>query len=216
MNDTTTQTLTAADWICVFHHIGEAIEANKDRLDELDGAAGDGDHGVSMCIGFRAACRALDSLGEDATVDEVFSVAGRSFLSAAGGAIGPLIGTMWTDAAKALAGRSQFGRAECGELLERMESAVIRRGRAQPGDKTMVDALHPAVEAIRLDGDGNIAQLLECAADAAARGARNTAGMIARAGRSSRLGERTLGHEDAGANSIAIILRTMAETVKQL
>jgi dihydroxyacetone kinase-like protein len=213
MNDAT---LTAADWIRVFHKISEAIEANKDRLNELDGAAGDGDHGVSMCIGFRAACRALDSVGDGATLDQVFSTAGRTFLSAAGGAIGPLIGTMWTDAAKSMAGHERFGETECRQLLEQMESAVVRRGHAQPGDKTMLDALNPAVAAVRQAGDHSVELLLERAADAAQAGARGTAGMVARIGRSSRLGDRTLGHEDAGANSIALMLRTMADAVKAL
>lgn len=209
-------TLTAADWIRVFHKISEAIEANKDRLNELDGAAGDGDHGISMCIGFRAVCRALDALGDDATLDQVFSAAGRSFLSATGGAIGPLIGTMWTDAAKSMAGHERFGEAECRQLLEQMASAVVRRGRAQPGDKTMLDALDPAVKAVRQAEGGSVWLLLDCAADAAQAGAHSTAGMVSRMGRSSRLGERSLGHEDAGANSVALMLRTMADTVKTL
>ena len=169
-----------------------------------------------MCIGFRAACVALDRFGDDATLDQVFTTAGRSFLSATGGAIGPLVGTMWTDAAKSMAGHDRFGEAECRQLLEQMASAVVRRGHAQPGDKTMLDALDPAVKAVRQAEAGSIGALLDCAADAAQAGAHGTAGMVARLGRSSRLGDRTLGHEDAGANSVALMLRTMADTVNAL
>jgi dihydroxyacetone kinase phosphoprotein-dependent L subunit len=217
MNETTARTLTATDWIRIFLDIKDAIEANKDRLNELDGAAGDGDHGITMSIGFRAVCEALDKLGDDPAIDQVFTIAGRSFLAASGGAIGPLIGTMWTDAGKALAGHPRFGAAECRDFLERMENAVVRRGHAKPGDKTMLDALHPAVEAVlNLDGEESVATMLDCAAAAALRGAQGTAAMVARVGRSSRLGERSLGHEDAGANSVAIILRAMADAAHTL
>ena len=206
--------LTARDWIRVFDKTADAIEASRDRLNELDGVIGDGDHGVTMCIGFRAVRQALANLAGEATVDQVFAVAGRHFLSAAGGAIGPIIGTMWTDTGKAFPGCTAFTGADCRRMFEIMENAVVRRGKASLGDKTLLDALHPAVEAVRqADGIG-IDALLGCAADAALSGARSTSRMIARMGRSSRLGERTLGYEDAGANSMAIMLRAMAEAVR--
>ncbi len=203
--------LTGRDWIRLFEKAADAIEASSGRLNELDGEIGDGDHGVTMSIGFRAVRQALDALPAGARVDEVFAAAGKSFLNAAGGAIGPIIGTMWTDAAKAFPAAASIGASEIPRLFQVMEQAVIRRGKASLGDKTLLDALHPAVEAVHNNGSAEIRLLLERAAEAALEGARGTASMLARMGRSSRLGERTLGHEDAGANSLAIVLKAMAD-----
>ncbi len=207
--------LTARDWIRLFERTADAVEAASSRLNELDGAIGDGDHGVTMSIGFRAVRQALAALPADTSVDQVFTAAGKNFLTATGGAIGPIFGTMWTDAAKAFPAARSIAPSELPHLFEVMEQAVIRRGKAKPGDKTLLDALHPAVEAVRNAAGAETALLLERAAEAALEGAHGTASMLARMGRSSRLGERTLGHEDAGANSLAIILRAMADAAAQ-
>ncbi len=209
-------TISAQDWIRVLSRIALRVEAEKDRLNELDGVIGDGDHGVTMAIGFRALDQALMGLQEDVTIDRVFQTAGEAFLSAAGGAVGPLIGSMLADTGEAFRGRVTFGAEEAVWMLEIMEQALVRRGKAQPGDKTMLDALHPAVIAARAAEGEELVEILRKAADAASAGARATGGMISRLGRSSRLGERTLGHEDAGANSIALILRGLEEEVATL
>ena len=205
--------LDSRDWIQIFGKIADAIEAARDRLNELDGAIGDGDHGVTMSIGFRAVREALRALPSDALVDRVFSSVGTVFMNAAGGAIGPLIGAMWTDSAKNLSGCRSFGVQECKIMLEAMEKAILRRGKAMPGDKTLLDALHPAVQAGVGAQPQGLCAMFRAAAAAAATGARATSAMVSRLGRSSRLGERTLGHEDAGANSIVLILTTIAEAV---
>lgn len=209
-------TLSCQNWIHILSRVAARVEANKDRLNALDGAIGDGDHGVTMSIGFRALRQSIETLDGDITIDRVFQTAGRAFMSAAGGAVGPLIGTMLTDTGKAFAGRVTFGAEEAVWMLEGMERALVRVGKASPGDKTMLDALHPAVKAARSAANDGIVEILRKAADAADSGARSTSGMISRMGRSSRLGERTLGHEDAGANSIALILRAMEEEVAAL
>jgi dihydroxyacetone kinase-like protein len=209
-------TISAQDWIHVFSNVAVKIEAEKDRLNELDGAIGDGDHGVTMAIGFRALRQSLLGLKDNVTIDRVFQTAGDAFLSAAGGAVGPLVGTMLSDTGKAFNGRVTFGPEEVVWMLEIMEQALVRRGKAKPGDKTMLDALHPAVVAARAAEGEDMVEILRRAADAAAVGARATSGMISRLGRSSRLGERTVGHEDAGANSIVLILRGMEEEVAAL
>ncbi len=208
--------LTAQDWIHIFAEISKAVESAKDQLNELDGAIGDGDHGVSMSVGYRAVREALSQLGENPTLDRVFITAGQAFLSASGGAIGPLMGTIWADSGKALAGSDHFGPVECVRMMETMEKAVVRRGKAKAGDKTMLDALQPAVVAAQEARDQDLVTILEKAAEAAELGARDTAAMIARVGRSSRLGERTLGHPDAGATSIALTLRTICEVVSRV
>lgn len=205
--------LDSRNWIEIFGKIADAIEAARNRLNELDGVIGDGDHGVTMSIGFRAVRVALRTLPPDALVDHVFSSAGRVFMNAAGGAIGPLIGAMWTESAKNLPGCHWFGAQECKTMLEAMERGIVRRGKAVPGDKTLLDALHPAVLAGVGAQPQGLCAMLRDAAGAAATGARATSAMVSRLGRSSRLGERTLGHEDAGANSIVIILSAIAEAV---
>jgi dihydroxyacetone kinase phosphoprotein-dependent L subunit len=207
--------LTARDWIDIFGKISDAVEAAKGRLNELDGEIGDGDHGVTMSIGLRAVNEALGQLGEPLTLDAVFKTAGQSFLTAAGGAIGALLGTMWSDTAKILAGRTAFGAVESRLMLDTMENAVVRRGKAKPGDKTLLDALHAAVMAAREVKEESLPAILEAAAAGAEAGAESTAGMISRLGRSSRLGNRTLGHQDAGATSMALMLRTISDAVRQ-
>ena len=207
--------LTAQDWILIVSEIADAIEARKDQLNELDGAIGDGDHGVSMSIGFRAVRETLAKLEDDQSMDRIFSLVGRTFLAAAGGAIGPLIGSMWMDTGKMLQGCEQFGPAECRRMLEAMDAAVVRRGKANLGDKTILDALHPAAVAARETQEDDLAAILKQAAEAAEAGAQATASMIARTGRSSRLGERTLGHQDAGATTLALILDTIYRAVAQ-
>ncbi len=208
--------LGAQDWIRLLSRIGLRVEAEKDRLNVLDGVIGDGDHGVTMAIGFRAVREALAGLNHNVTVDQVFMTAGQAFLTAAGGAVGPLLGTMLCDTGKAFKGRVTFGAEELVWMLEIMEQALVRRGKAQLGYKTMLDALHPAVAAARAADGKDMVEILHCAADAAAEGARATSGMISQIGRSSRLGERTLGHEDAGANSMALILRALEEEIAAL
>lgn len=213
MQDTT---LTCHNWIHILSQIATKVEDNKDRLNALDGAIGDGDHGVTMSIGFRAMRQSIEKLNGEMTMDRVFQTAGRAFMSAAGGAIGPLIGTMLSDTGKAFVGRVTFGAEETVWMLEGMEKALVRIGKASPGDKTMLDAMHPAAVAARAAENEGMVEILRKAADAADAGARSTSEMISRLGRSSRLGERTIGHEDAGANSIALILRTMEEEIAAL
>jgi phosphoenolpyruvate---glycerone phosphotransferase subunit DhaL len=209
-------TISAQDWVSLLSQVAVRIEAEKDHLNDLDGAIGDGDHGVTMAIGFRSLRKSLTELQDDVTIDLVFQTAGQAFLLAAGGAVGPLIGTMLSDTGKAFKGRVTFGAEEAVWMLEIMEQALVRRGKAQPGDKTMLDALHPAVIAARAAEGEDMIEIIRRAADAAAVGARATSGMVSRVGRSSRLGERTLGHEDPGANSIALILRVLEEEVAAL
>jgi dihydroxyacetone kinase-like protein len=206
-------TLIAQDWIYIFRVIAEKVEIAQGHLNELDGVIGDGDHGLTMVIGMRAVVQAVSTLTPSATVDQVFNTAGISFANSAGGAIGPLVGGMWTACGKRFPGCSAFGVPELKTMFECMEATIIRKGKAKLGDKTLLDALHPAVQVILNSTESDMGDLLSQAAQAAAGGARSTSAMISRIGRSSRLGERTLGHEDAGANSMALIIAVMAEGV---
>jgi dihydroxyacetone kinase-like protein len=203
--------LDSSDWIQIFGKIADSIEQSRDRLNELDGVIGDGDHGVTMSIGFRAVREALCSLPPATPVDQVFYKVGKVFMNAAGGAIGPLMGAMWIDTAKSLAGCRLFGAPECQTMLETMEKGVVRVGKARLGDKTLLDALHPAARAGADAQSQGLCAMLRDAAAAAGDGARATSAMVSRLGRSSRLGAQTLGHQDAGANSMVVILETIAE-----
>lgn len=208
--------LTTRDWILIFQNIAVAIESAKDRLNQLDGVIGDGDHGVSMTIGMRAVEKTLQQLDASSTLDEVFLRAGTAFSNATGGAIGPLLGGMWTNASRQLKDCELFGVGEAKVLFFAMEENVVKKGKARPGDKTLLDALHPAVESVLGSNARDLAPMLREAANAGAEGARQTADWVARIGRSSRLGKRSLGHEDAGANSMALILTVIADTTAAL
>jgi dihydroxyacetone kinase-like protein len=205
--------LNTSDWIVIFKKIADAIEASKDRLNELDGAIGDGDHGVGMSVGFRAIRETVEKYTGNESLEQLFKEVGRVFLSAVGGAIGPLIGTMFIDSGKILAGCDSVGLAEFKQMLKTMENAVVCRGKAELGDKTILDALHPAVEAVKESNNESLSVVIKIAAKAAEAGAKNTTNLISKRGRSSRLGERTVGHPDAGATSMALILKTIADAV---
>ena len=208
--------LTASDWRRIIAGIADAIEQHKDKLNELDGRAGDGDHGVTMSIGYRAVRESIAGMAPDASVDQVLNKTGRTFLSAAGGAIGPLLGTIWMDGAKTFAEMADCGPAECRAFIVGMEVSVERRGKAKVGDKSMLDALHAAAEAVRDEPANDIREVWRRAADAATAAAAATAALMARIGRASRVGERSIGFADAGATSIALTLESIAGSVDRL
>ncbi|MCZ7415583.1 dihydroxyacetone kinase subunit DhaL [Streptomyces sp. WMMC897] len=183
-----------------------AVDAEADRLTELDSAIGDADHGTNMRRGFTAVVTAV---GEQrpASPGAVLALAGRTLVSTVGGASGPLYGTLLRRTGKALGEAPEVGPAELASALRAGVDAVSRLGGAAPGDKTMLDALVPAVAAL---GEG-----LEAASAAAERGAEATVPMRARKGRASYLGERSVGHQDPGAASSALLLAALARTGRQ-
>ena len=191
--------------------VAKAIVQEEARLTSLDSAIGDGDHGITMRIGFEAVARKLASLDENADLQRVFDEAGKSFMGATGGAIGVLLGTMLTASGKALSGSAEMGPAEFKQVLGAMESTLIRLGKAKPGDKTILDAVHAACEAAADPVIQDLQTMLPRAATAAAEGAQRTSGMLCAKGRASRLGDRVLGHPDPGAVSFSIILDAMAK-----
>jgi dihydroxyacetone kinase-like protein len=190
----------------------EVIAEHRGELIKLDQAIGDGDHGANMDRGFKAAVQALPD-GADATPSAVLKAVAMALISKVGGAAGPLYGTAFLRAAMTLDGRDELGGADVADALAAGLEGVVQRGKAEPGDKTMVDALTPAVEAARAAADdgGDPAAVLTAAAEAAAAGAEATVPLVARKGRASYLGERSAGHRDPGATSTELLLRTMAE-----
>jgi len=190
-----------------------AILAAESQLNALDSAIGDGDHGITMRLGFEAVKESLLTLKESSGIDEVLKEAGSAFMGATGGAIGPLLGGMFIASGNALSGKTEIGPAEFKLMLQSMEGSLARMGKAKPGDKTILDAVHAACKAASEDERQEIGEVCGKAAAAAAEGAQKTASMLSAKGRSSRLGDRTLGHADPGAVSFSLILQAFARCV---
>jgi len=188
--------------------VAMTVEARADELSALDAALGDGDHGVSLNIGWRAVIAELD--GYDAPdVGALLHNVGLTIVNSVGAAMGPLYGTAFVRAGKAVAGKHEFDGTAVAVMLEAARDGIADRGKASAGDKTMLDALTPAAEAARgaATAGADALTALRAASDAAATGAIATRDMLARKGRASRLGERALGHQDAGATSVALMLK---------
>ena len=210
--------LTAANLRSLFQAIGDAIEADKGRLSELDGVIGDADHGVTMSIGFTAVNEALAKLDAAADPTTVFNTAAKSFLNAVGASSGPLYGTAFMRAGAAVKGKATIDRDALADCIAAMAEGMQDRGKAERGEKTMMDAWLPAADAIqaaKARGDDAVA-CLEAAVTAATEGAEATKAMLATKGRASRLGERALGHIDPGAASAVTILKAMTEAVRKV
>ncbi|MDT0304072.1 dihydroxyacetone kinase subunit DhaL [Streptomonospora wellingtoniae] len=195
--------------------IGAAVERDRERLGELDAAIGDGDHGANMQRGFAAAVAAVDAMSPE-SVGAVLTKTGTTLVSKVGGASGPLYGSAFRAAGKRLAAE-RAETAEVGAALSAALDEVRRLGGAQAGDKTMVDAFAPAVDAFAraADSGGRLDAAARAAADAAAEGLRATEPMQARKGRASYLGERSIGHPDPGAASTALVFRALAEATAE-
>src|SRR4051794_5470768 len=188
------------------------VRAKTDHLTQLDSAIGDGDHGINMNRGFEAVGKALAAQNGSQAPGRLLVVAGKPVVSTVGGASGPLWGSFFRAAGRALGDEPSPDGEALRAALAAGVAAVQDLGAAQPGDKTMVDALAPAVEALgtALSSGEPVAEALSRAADAAEAGARATVPLQARKGRASYLGERSIGHEDPGAASAALIVRALA------
>ncbi|MCG6901301.1 MAG: dihydroxyacetone kinase subunit L [Rhodobacter sp.] len=189
--------------------VADTMQANRDALCRLDGVIGDADHGIAMAGGFRAVAEALSETA-GATPAEVLNIAAKSFLNAVGASSGPLYATGFMRAAAAVKGKDSLADSDAATLIAAMAEGIAHRGKAGPGDKTMLDAWGPAAEAASAH-QGGFAETFAIAADAAEAGAEATALMQARLGRAARLGARSVGHKDPGAASAALMLRAMAD-----
>ncbi len=208
--------ITTKDLIAMFVGIAAAIEAEKGRLSELDGVIGDADHGVTMSIGFSAVNEALSRLDHgSADPATVLTTSAKAFLNAVGATSGPLYATAFIRAAAAIKGRAVLDRDAAVDMVTAMVKGIRDRGKADRGDKTMIDAWLPAAEAAeaaRLAGR-DLSECLDAALFAAQAGAEATKSMVASKGRASRLGERAIGHMDPGAASAVVILGAIERTL---
>ncbi|GGO97054.1 dihydroxyacetone kinase subunit DhaL [Wenjunlia tyrosinilytica] len=193
----------------------EVMDREGDRLTELDSAIGDADHGINMRRGFNAASDAVAKEPPD-TPGGVLVGVGRQLISKVGGASGPLYGTALRRAGKSLGDADHVTPEQLRDALLTAVDAVSELGGAAPGDKTMLDAMVPSVQAYgaALDSGAGLTQALAAAAAAADEGAAATIPLQARKGRASYLGERSIGHQDPGATSIALLIDAFARTAK--
>lgn len=199
----------------MFIFVSEKMIGHKDILTEADKAIGDGDHGIGMAKGFEAVRVKLE--GSDyQTLAEIFKAMGMALMTSIGGASGAIFGTLYQGAAKQMGDRTEFDAEALALLLGHGLEAVQKRGKAKPGDKTMVDALDPAAAAARDQANEALAKALAAAAEAALEGVERTKGMVATMGRAKSLGDRALGHPDPGAVSTHLILQSMTEYVISL
>jgi dihydroxyacetone kinase-like protein len=191
--------------------VSDAIIANEPYLSEADRNLGDGDHGLGMQRGFTAVKEKLAGMSGADGIDKLFSAAGMAMISSMGGASGAIFGTLFRDGGKSLAGVSQLDAAGYAAFLRAACDGVTNRGKAKPGDKTMVDALHPAAEKAAEVTALPLSEAMDAIALAGEAGRDASKAMIATLGRAKTLGEKSVGFPDAGACSVAIILRTMSD-----
>jgi dihydroxyacetone kinase-like protein len=189
----------------------EVIAENRMELVRLDTAIGDGDHGTNMDRGMKAAVEKLEATeGDD--IGALLKGVGMALVSKVGGAAGPLYGTLFLQLGTATAGKTEVGLREWADALEAAIAGVQARGKAQLEDKTMIDALVPAVEALKAKAaeGADFGDALRASADAAEQGRDATTPLEAKRGRASYLGPRSIGHQDPGATSSALLLRAAA------
>src|SRR5215213_8294490 len=195
--------------------IAESVKDRRDYLTQLDAAIGDGDHGVNMDRGFEAVGKALAAQDGSLSPGPLLTIVGKTLVSTVGGASGPLWGTAFRRAGRSLGDAPEFDGEALLAALDAAVAGIVELGAAQPEDKTMVDALAPAVEALRegLAAGQGVDVALAGAARAAEEGARTTIPLQARKGRASYLGPRSIGHQDPGATSTALMFAALADAV---
>ena len=198
----------------VVREMAAAMEEHRRYLTKLDSEIGDGDHGNNMHRGFQAALERLDSADSSSPAD-VLKTVSMALVSRVGGAAGPLYGTAFLRASTTLQDRDEVTAEDAAEVLEAALGGIKQRGKAEVGDKTIVDALQPAVEAAKgVASNGSVAEVFRAAADAAEEGAEATVPLTARKGRASYLGDRAQGHQDPGATSTYYLLDAAARALE--
>ena len=210
--------LTTEEFIKILYIICDDIEKNKDYFSELDRATGDGDHGVTMSIGWTAVKEKLDTLSSDLTFDKICMQVASSFLSAVGASAGPLYATALMRGGAKLKDLKSSNALQIADFFEAAANGIKERGKAELGDKTMLDVWIPAAETIKKTsiGQEDIIEILKQGALKAKQAMESTKDMLSKKGRSSNLGERSRGHIDPGAASSAMIINTFFEAIENL
>ncbi len=197
------------------------IHENRAYLSEIDGAIGDGDHGINMNKGFQMASKVIaaeSETGDAPGMSEALRILGKTLVMEIGGSMGPLYGSMFREMARETKNAEQIDAGYLLTMLEAAYASIQELGDAKPGDKTMVDTLYPALEALRsATSDGaDLSGAARAMINAAEIGWKSTKDMVAKIGRAARLGERSRGNLDAGATSCYLLLKTIGETMIDL
>ena len=206
------QSATITTWMS---EINAAVQRHRDRLTQLDAAIGDGDHGTNMARGFDAVVAALDGQGDGLLPGQVLIRTGKTLVATVGGASGPLWGSAFRSAGRTVGTAAELDGPLLVDALDGALAGITGLGSAVVGDATIVDALDPAVRALRtaVHAGQPLQRAAAAAAAAAEEGARSTIPLQARKGRASYLGPRSVGHQDPGATSTALILRALEATL---
>lgn len=196
--------------------LADVLSENKEYLTKLDSAIGDADHGINMKRGFDRVIEKLPTVA-DKDIGNVLKTTGMTLISSVGGASGPLYGTFFMRGGMAAAAKEEVSGDDLVTLLQAGVDGIVQRGRAQLGDKTMVDAWMPALDAMKesLGNGSSTLEALEAAVAAAEQGMKDTIPLQAKKGRASYLGERSIGHQDPGATSSYLMLKTLLDTLKE-
>ncbi len=203
--------VNSAELIEIINLIAHDIQENKDFLTELDSAIGDADHGINMSKGFKAVNEKISTMG-DKDCGSILKTVGMTLVSTVGGASGPLYGTAFMRAGQAVGAKKELDFNDLPIILDAALEGIKMRGKAEKGEKTIIDALEPAVEVLKKSSPVDI-KLMEEAVKAAKDGVEYTKGIIAKKGRASYLGERSIGHQDPGATSCYIILSAVYKAI---
>lgn len=204
--------ITTEDTLQWLRQLAQTLQEQRDYLTQLDSAIGDADHGINMDRGFKAVMEKLQAQSE-MDIGSLLKLVGTTLVSTVGGASGPLYGTAFLRAGMAMAGKHELYEADYIAMLEAAVGGIQARGKAQAGEKTMLDALLPALASAREAETAHldIAEVTRRASDAAEQGMQATIPLVATKGRASYLGERSAGHQDPGATSSWLILKTLAD-----
>lgn len=191
----------------------EQIHENAAYLSSIDGATGDGDHGINMNKGFMMAKERIE---ESMDFSEALKVLGRTLVMDIGGSMGPIYGTMFSRISKTLKKEDKITQTNLLEALENALNGLIELAGAKPGDKTLIDTMVPAIDSLKtaISQKKSMSECLDALSDGAEAGKENTKNLVAKIGRAARLGERSKGFLDAGATSCCIILKTMATSMQ--
>ncbi len=208
--------ITRAQIVTWLERCATLLEAKKAYLTELDAAIGDADHGLNMARGFARLVEKLPTVA-DTNIGSILNTSGMALISSVGGASGPLYGTFFMRASTGVQSRQELEGADVVRMLELGTEGVVQRGRAEVGEKTMLDALVPAINALKasLAQGASLPDALKACVGAAEEGVRSTIPLVAKKGRASYLGERSVGHQDPGATSTCFLLSVLLEVVEE-
>jgi dihydroxyacetone kinase-like protein len=208
--------LTNKDVLEYLKKAAKLLNENREYLTELDSAIGDADHGINMDRGFQTVLKNLPTL-EGKDIGAILKAVGMYLVSTVGGASGPLYGTAFIQAGSALAGKFEIDEQDILKAMQAALDGIIMRGKAERGDKTMIDAIAPAIESLKksLSNGTDFVEAFEEATRAAEEGMKSTIPMLAKKGRASYLGERSIGHQDPGATSSYLLIKLMLELIKE-